>query len=281
MFILFDIGGTKTRITTSNGGDAFDTPRVFDTPKIYEEGIEAIKKTIVELSRGNRIQGIIGGIAGPFSHKNRSLLTSPNLSGWIGKPLIADLEKEFSAKVMVENDSAIVGLGEAVFGAGKGFSIVAYITISTGVGGARIVNGKIDEKSVGFEPGHQIVDFDKTAIPDADGIYLDNLISGKGVENRTGKKAYEITDESFWDQMAKILAVGLHNTIVHWSPDAVILGGSMMNKVGIPLEKVETYVKEYLKIFPEIPVIKKADLGDLGGLYGALSYLNNQSKNQP
>jgi glucokinase len=50
------------------------------------------------------------------------------------------------------------GLGEAVFGAGKGREIVVYMTISTGVGGARIVGGKIDASAMGFEPGHQIID---------------------------------------------------------------------------------------------------------------------------
>lgn len=275
MKILFDIGGTKTRVAGSQSSDSFDNPIILETPKLYQDGLDALKKTILEVTRGQNIEAIAGGIAGPFSARKSSLIGSPNLSDWIGKPLISDLEKTFNCPVHIENDSAMVGLGEAVHGAGKGFEIVAYITISTGVGGARIVSGKIDERVIGFEPGHQIVDIDKSVMPDADGIYLGNYISGKGVENRTGKKPYEITDESFWDELAKILAYGLNNTIVHWSPDVVVLGGSMMNKVGISVEKTENYLKEILTIYPEIPQIKKSQLGDLGGLYGAMAYLKD------
>src|SRR5690606_20277112 len=125
----------------------------------------------------------------------------------------------------------------------------------------------------GFEPGHQIVDIDGTLMPEASGIYLGNLISGKAIEKRTGKKPAEITDPAFWEEMARILAYGLNNTIVHWSPDVVVLGGSMMNKVGIPVESVEKYLREIMVIYPELPPVKKSTLGDLGGLYGGLAYL--------
>lgn len=273
MYIFFDIGGTKMRITSFSGGESFGTPIILETPNLYEDGLTLIKKTIKDLSNGGEIQGIVGGIAGPWSDKKASLIGSPNLNDWIGKPFKNNLEDEFQTEVSIENDSAMAGLGEAVYGAGKGFGIVAYITVSTGVGGARIVNGSIDERSIGFEPGHQIIDADKTMITDANGIYLGNYISGHSVEQRTGKKPKEIVDESFWDNLAKILAVGLNNTIVHWSPDVVVLGGSMMNEVGISVEKTEKYLKEFLKIYPEIPEIKKSSLGDFGGLYGALAHL--------
>jgi len=272
MKILFDIGGTKTRIAKALNGEGFSDPVIFETAHNYEEGIKKFIEAVREVSGGQKIETLCGGIAGPFGGKNRSLLTSPNLSGWVEKPFVVDLEKAFDANINIENDSAMVGLGESSFGAGKGFGIVAYITVSTGVGGVRIIDGKIDRKSIGFEPGHQIVDMDKTLISDADGITLGNYISGRGVEKRTGKKPFEITDNGFWDKMARVLAVGLNNTIVHWSPDVVVLGGSMMKEVGISVDKTDEYLKETLKIFPQTPPLKRAELGDLGGLYGALVY---------
>jgi len=273
MNILFDIGGTKTRIAVSREKDGFDEPVIFETPQTYDEGISIIKKTISDLSGGEKIGKIAGGIAGPFSQRKFFLIGSPNLSDWIGKPLKSQLEKEYGCEVHIENDSAMAGLGEAHFGAGKGFGIVAYITVSTGVGGVRIVNGQIDERTVGFEPGHQTIDFDKSSEPSSDGIYLGDYISGKGIEKRTGKKPEDIDDSEFWEKCAKMLAYGLNNTIVHWSPDVVVLGGSMMNDRGISLDKTREYLSEVLKIFPEIPEIKKAELEDRGGLYGALTTL--------
>lgn len=265
MYILFDIGGTKTRIAQARSLDSYDAPIIFETPKSYEEGIKKIKETILGISQGQTIDAIAGGIAGPFSQKSRTLIQSLNLPDWVEKPLATDLETTFHTKVFLDNDSAMVGLGEAVYGAGRGFPIVAYVTVSTGVGGARIVDGSVDERSIGFEPGKQIIG--------ENGETLEGLISGRAVEEKTGKKPAEIHDPAFWDTLAKTLAQGLNNVIVDWSPDVVVLGGSMMNNVGISVEKTMEYLKEILTIYPELPMMKKSELGDLGGLSGALAYL--------
>ncbi|HLP44141.1 MAG TPA: ROK family protein, partial [Candidatus Nanoarchaeia archaeon] len=211
------------------------------------------------------------------SQKKETLLGGPNLKDWVGKPLQSELNEFFGAPVFVENDAALVGLGEAMRGGGRGFGIVAYVTVSTGVGGAKIVNGTIDPRSVGFEPGHEIIDIDKTLVPDASGTTLESYISGAGLMNRTGKKPKEITDPKVWDDLAHILAYGLNNVAVFWSPDVIVLGGSMITgEPAISIEKTEEYLKEVLKIYPEIPKIRKAELGDLGGLHGALEYLRQQ-----
>ena len=265
MNILFDIGGTKTRIARGRGIDSFDTPIIFDTPQKYVDGIKKIKEIILDLSNGEPVQVIAGGIAGPFNTQTQTLLQSKNLPDWVAKPLAQDLIETFHSKVVLDNDSAMVGLGEAISGAGRGFSIVAYITVSTGVGGARIVDGKLDERSIGFEPGKQIMN--------EAGQTLEDLISGKSIFAETGKRPEDITDQKYWEEKAKILARGLSNVIVDWSPDVIVLGGSMMNTVGIPLPIVEQRVKELVTIFPTLPVLKKSELGDLGGLYGALAYL--------
>lgn len=269
MFILFDIGGTKTRITSAFSSDNFNDPIILDTPKTYEEGIELMKSTILDLTKGQTIQKIFGGIAGPVDQHTHSLIQSRNLPLWVGKPLTTDLEHYFHTSVFLDNDSAMVGLGEAVYGAGKDFSIVEYITVSTGVGGARIVNGAIDERSIGFEPGHQIVG--------ENGESLEELISGRAIMEKMGKKAEEISDESFWKVQAEILARGLNNTIADWSPDVVVLGGSMMNKVGISVLYVEESLKRIFTAFPTLPPLKKAVLGDLGGLYGGLACIRKSA----
>jgi len=46
----------------------------------------------------------------------------------------------------------------------------------------------------------------------------------------------------------------------------------------ISVEKTEKYLKEILKIFPKLPVIKKAELGDFGGLYGALAFIKSKQQ---
>lgn len=274
MYLLFDIGGTKTRIARSEDLVRFSDEKIFETPRKYEEGILLLKKEMGAIAGGTQIKAIAGGIAGPFDERKRSLVGSPNLKDWINRPFKEEIEKEFCSLMYIENDAALAGLGEATFGAGRGYAIIAYITVSTGVGGARIVDGNIDRKAIGFEPGHQIIDAGHALCPECKGIYLGHYISGKGIEERFGKKPSDINDQDVWDKITLFLAYGLHNTIVHWSPEAVILGGSLMNK--IDTEKVKNNLKALLKIFPEIPELKKAELGDMGGLYGAMAYLRQQ-----
>lgn len=268
------------RVGASRDSETLGKTIVIETPPSYEEGLAKLKQAIGVLAEGETIDAIAGGIAGPFDQKKSVLVGGPNLGAWVGKPFRADLETTFNAPVYIENDAALAGLGEAMRGAGRGFEIVAYLTVSTGVGGARIVSSRVDSKSIGFEPGHQIIDADRSIIPDADGIFLQNYISGKALLHRTGKKPKAVTEKAVWDGLAKILAYGLNNVCVFWSPDVIVLGGSMITgDPAIPLDLTKKYLAEIIKIYPEVPVIKISELGDSVGLHGALEYAKTKQTN--
>ncbi len=273
MYLLFDIGGTKMRIAFSPDGNAFGTPGIIPTPRDFKKGVLLFRDIALELSGGRKIDAVAGGIAGPLDREKTMLVNSPHISGWIGKPLKEELQKVLKAPVYIENDAAMVGLGEAIYGKGKGRRVVVYMTISTGVGGSRIIDGKIDESAMGFEPGHQIIDPIGALCPECKSVpgYLERYISGSAIEKRYRKKSYEISNPGVWEEVARFLAYGLNNTIVHWSPDVVVLGGSVAGK--IPLSRVRFHLRKIMKIFPKIPPIEKAVLGDIGGLYGALHFL--------
>ena len=268
MFILFDIGKTKTRIAASNDLSAFDQPVIFDTPKNYEAAIELITLKAIEVAKGDAINLIGGGVAGPLTKDKQSLAEDINFPGWGGKPICGDLWTHLGANVYLENDAALCGLGEAEYGSGRNAKIVAYITISTGVGGVRIVDKQVDVTAMGFEPGWQVIS--------ADGKYAQDLLSGAAVEKQLGKKPYEITSLEFWDEKAKVLAYFLNNITVMWSPDVIVVGGSMMKEVGISVPMTEKYLKDILKIFPLPPILRKAALGDIGGIYGAMEFLKGK-----
>lgn len=272
MHILFDLGKTKTRIAGSTNLESFTEPLIFETPKVYEDAISLIVRTAKEIAKDEKIESVAGGIGCPVQKKTHALIGGLNFPSWDGKLFENDLSLEINAPVFLENDSALVGLGEAMHGAGKSSDIMAYITISTGVGGVRIVKKNIDENAYGFEPGWQTIN------PGENGTSVSDLLSGMSVEKITGKKPNEILDPIFWNEKARILAHFLNNVIVMWSPDTVVIGGSMMKEIGIPLSETEKYLKDILKIFPEIPHIKKAELGDIGGLWGAMELLK-QKKN--
>ena len=272
MYLLFDIGGTKTRFAVSSDGKKLAGVRIFDTPPKFNEGVTLFKKVAGELMGGRKIRAISGGIGGAL-YKGRLINSlKPNLRDWNSKPFKEKVEKEFRVPVFIENDAALGGLGEAIYGAGRGKRIVVYITIGTGVGGVRIVNGRVDENRMGFEPGHQIIDIGGLNCFSCKGQgHLESYISGSSLERRLNKKFYEIKDPKVWEEVARYLAYGLYNTIVFWSPDILILGGSMVIKVkGIPVERVRFHLKKILTIFREIPPVEISALGDLAGLYGAV-----------
>ncbi len=281
MYILFDIGGTKMRVALSRDGKTFAEPLKVATPKTFAEGMKEFERLVKKLTPGE-ILGAAGGIAGPLSRDKSRLVNSPNLSGWVNKPLRDELSRILRAPVVLENDSAVVGLGEAVAGAGKGSEIVVYITVSTGVGGARIVRGKIDANRYGFEIGHQIIDLagegctSCTIDEDHSHVgHLDAYVSGQSFEKRFHKKPYEVFDPpTIWEDTARLLSYGVYNSILHWSPDIVVLGGSMITgDPAIPVATVEKCVHKILTIFPEKPLIAKATLGDFGGIHGALALI--------
>ncbi len=268
MFILFDVGGTKIRITAADKNGFIGDPIIVPTPSDFEEGMRVITDTALNLSKGEKIGAVVGGLAGLLDRGHMMLVYGLNVWTWAGKPIKALLEKSFNAPVMLENDAALAGLGESVAGAGKDHEIVGYITVSTGVGGARITDKMIDRHAFGFEPGYQIIDADGTLCTRCTSRDLQAHISGKGIEEHAGHKGEEIVDRTMWEDIARHLSFGLTNTIVHWSPDVMVLGGSVMQSVSI--DRVNELVKKNLHVYPEIPPIVRAQLGDIGGLHGAL-----------
>lgn len=274
-YILFDIGGTKTRVAATEDLKSFTKHTSFKTPAKFQEGIEAMVTAAQSCAEGP-LRGISGGIRGSLNDGQTSIVHDNVLSGWIDKPLTESLKKKLKAEVYLENDAALAGLGEACFGAGQGMDIVAYHTISTGVGGAKIEYGKIDENRTGFEPGHQVLDIDKTILGEGIEPTLENLVSGSALEARMGVKPYEIDQsDAIWDQLALYLAHGLRNTTLYWSPDVIILGGSMiLGDPRILLDDILRYTNEVLGEDITCPLIVDARLGDESGLYGAMAKLS-------
>lgn len=264
MYILFDIGGTKMRIAASVDGATFSSPLIIPTPQRYDAGIAILKKQIQDLTQEREIKAIGGGIPGVLDREKTKVIHSPNLPLWHMQPIVEELMGSFRVPVILENDAALGALGEALHGAGIGRRIVAYITIGTGIGGARIIEGRIDERSFGFEPGHQIVDY-------LNQVDLEGLISGHALEERYKKPPTDISDPAIWSEVARILSCGLANTIVHWSPDVLVLGGTISQF--IPLERIEHELPKLVRVYPELPAIRKGVLADSAGIYGALHLL--------
>jgi len=285
MYILFDIGGTKTRIAVSENLESFGEPVIIQTPGSFEEGIELISETVKELIGDSKLKAAAGGVAASVNHEKTELSGGgSNIVDWLHKPLKNRLEKALGCPVFIENDTAMGGLAQVHYGPAKNAEIAVYVTVSTGVGGCRFVDGKIDKSAMGFEPGWQIIGVPEVCDKAKDSEWLNGYcakgflmshIGGACVEKATGKKPREITDEDFWNEKAKLLSHGLHNICTMWSPDVIVVGGSMTNKIGIKIDRINHHLEKTLKdVFPKnIPRIEHAEFGDEMGLYGAMTYL--------
>jgi glucokinase len=286
MYVLFDIGKTNMRVAVSNDCQKLSgEPMKADVPDNYTEMLDTVADLVGRQCEGVPITMAGGGIGGPLNKEKHHLVTIPdsNKQAWVGKPLQDDLAEAIGAPVILENDSAIVGLGEAHYGSGSTDGVMAYMTVSTGVGGARIVNGRIDISTLGFEPGHQIIDIDKSLCKACQSNSLEDYVSGTATEHRYGVKPYEVETRDAWDEIAYWLSAGIANSIVHWSPERVVLGGSMVvKKPGIYVSDVQRHLQQTLTIFPpdHHPTLVEATCGDFGGIYGALVFVHNHQAGQ-
>ncbi len=269
MYIVADIGGTKTRVAASHDLEKFDEPVIVDTIQEYDKGIAQLSDVISQVAGAEHVDAIAVAMAGVLSHDKRMVSGARHLPFWRSHDIVGDLEKTFSTEVHMENDTAQVGLGEAVYGAGKGAEIVVYVTVSTGVNGVRIVGGKIEPAALGFEIGGQYLIMGDTPRD------LEDLISGKAISEKYAVASPKMIakDSPIWEELAEYCAYGVHNTILHWSPHRVVLGGSMFNEIGIKVDRVHHHVQRLMNKLPEVPEIVHSSLGDLGGLWGGMAIL--------
>lgn len=274
MFLLFDIGGTKTRFGVSEDGEQVNDLTVIDTPSEFDAAMQTFPQVIEKVSNGRNVEIAAGGIAGVLDSEKKNLLKSPNLPGWENKPLYENLKKFTGTDIYFENDADLAGLGEAILGAGKGYKIVAYITVSTGIGGTRVVDGKIDNHVYGFEPGHQILDVGGSITGNV--ADLEELAAGSGIEKRYNASPEDIKDSAVWEQVTKYLALGVYNTILHWSPEIVVIGGGLIDSAAIKIDALNIQLTSMTNLFPNMPKIVQSQLGETSGLYGALHVLKNR-----
>lgn len=250
---LFDIGGTNTRcaIATSDG---ISDPIVFRTAASFEGEMELFKGVVEEHFPEVAFERVVGCIAGRVDESG-VIFGARNLANWTGCDFDDALGAIFNAPVHIENDGALVGLGEAVYGAGKDFSRVAYVTVSTGVGGALIVNESIDYT-------HSELAVGRIVVGEQD---LEESISGTAVRKKFGIHPKDLSDEGERSTLATIFADGLATLVEAWTPEVVVCGGSMIvGENPIPLEVVSASLQERGIDIP----IKKALLKDVGGLWG-------------
>lgn len=267
MIAVFDVGATSLRIGLSDDGKTLVQKELHPTITTKDGWAKALTEA-QKLDGTATITSAAAGLPGLIDASG-TFYNPSNLSEWNGLQVVAPLQKLVGPKgiARVENDTALVGLGEAYFGTGTTKGIMAYVTVSTGVNGVRIVDGQIDRHAKGFEIGRQLI------FEQADKwVTLQNLIGGHHLQEEFGRLPSRVDDPNVWKTETRYLAAGLYNLMLHWSPDVIVLGGSIMRDLS--LDRVQAELEALPPVFDALPELRPATLGEWGGLYGGLALLN-------
>jgi glucokinase len=192
LVVGLDLGGTQIRTAVLRGttllsrverltGENPSPNRVI--PRLFQTVQQALDEASVTLEQ---ITGIGICSPGPLNNRTGVVFSPPNLPGWDAVPLRDLFRERFDLPIFVENDANTAGLGEYMFGAGKGSQEVVYLTISTGIGGGVITNGRLLEGMAGMagELGHITVDWRGDLCNCGNVGCLERISSGSAIARR-------------------------------------------------------------------------------------------------
>ena len=149
-YIGIDLGGTNVRtLLVDENGKTYsevkdNTERENGPDYVCAKIIRQIESLDTSICGG--LQGVSGigiGVPGPVDTVKGTMIMATNLPGFENYPICDKLADRFNLPTFIDNDANVAGLAEALLGAGKDYPTCYYVTISTGIGGAFIVDGKL------------------------------------------------------------------------------------------------------------------------------------------
>ena len=282
-----DIGGTNIRAALLD-----EERNIIEKIKIKNEvdkgpeyNLSKITNHINEAWLQKGILGVGVGCPGPLNIKTGTILKAPNLRGWDNFNVKKFIEENTSLKTEVNNDANVAGLAEAVIGVAKEAESVFYITVSTGVGGALIIDNKIINGANSFagEICNLIINEDKYSHSGLVQGGLEGQCSGPNIARMASEKLGRVVDtpevfelykegneviKNIVNELCENLSKGISNIISVVDPEVIVLGGSVIlfnkNIIKIIKDKVREKV-----INKDAVDIRIAEIGDDAGLRGA------------
>jgi len=313
-----DLGGTKilTAVTNSQGKMLSQDHSI--TPA--KKGHEAVIRSILESAHRALKQADVAiseliavgiGAPGLSNPETGILFTSASLPGWRDVPLRDIIQERLGKKTFLTNDANAAALGEFYFGAARGIRNFIYITLSTGIGGGIVIDGKIYSGAIGAagEVGHMTIDDEGpicncgnrgcwealasgTALARearqriGEGVTTSILEYAEGdVEKVTAQVIHNAAEQG--DSLAKELiartgyyvGVGLANLINIFNPELIVIGGGLSNIGDMLLEPAFKVAEEraYKEAFQAVR-FASAGLGRNSGVLGAAAFALQEMK---
>jgi glucokinase len=293
-----DIGGTKIALALARSEAEIVVREVFSTEAATPE--QVMGRAFASLSRlaedhSGRLKAVGIACPGPLDFERGRFLAPPNMPpSWHRFPIKAFTESNIGVPAVIENDANAAAIGEHLRGAGRGFSDIVYLTISTGIGGGIIADNQLVHRS--SEPGHVTVNPGGALCGCGARGCLEAECSGSGIARRAQeylrsgrrsilsgvnqvtakavKEAVEQGDElalEVWRETISLMATGIAGIVAVLAPQAVILGGGVAANAGeLLLAPLREELRQKVRIVPQ-PQILVAGLGTESGLYGAIA----------
>ncbi|RZO30584.1 MAG: ROK family protein [SAR116 cluster bacterium] len=304
--IAIDLGGTQLRVALVEGNRLLDraalpTDTAAGPAGIFGQIDQLIDRLIGQMRAD--IAGIGMSCAGPIDTDTGTVTDIPTLPGWDGFPLADELSRRTGLAVRVENDGIAAALGEWHHGAGQSTRNMVYLTVSTGIGGGAVVDGRLlrGHKGIAGHIGHMKMAQDGpvchcgvvgcfealasgTAMKQramisagaATSPYLVASAQGGAVDARDvfdGARAGDAHCLHLVAEEAMYLGQGITSAIHMFSPERVVLGGGLSHGFDLLAPGIHDVIRrDAMMPFRTVPVVA-ATLGDDSGLMGAASLI--------
>ena len=312
LILGIDLGGTKilTAIVNPQGKmlsrDHTITPAAKGTEGVIQAILASAERAVEGASITMDSVSAIGvGAPGLSDPETGILFTSPNLPGWEDVPLRDMIRDRLGKKAFLINDGNAAALGEYYFGAAKGAAHFVYVTISTGIGGGIVIDGKILNgcKGMAGEIGHMTISDEGPACHCGNQGCWEALASGtalakaaqKRIEMGAGTAILGFADGKIANVTAQTVqaaaekgdplanqlilktayyfGVGLANLVNIFNPEMIVIGGGLSN-MGDRLLKPAYEVAEkraFKRAYRTVRFVRAA-LGRNSGVLGAAAF---------
>lgn len=289
--LAFDIGGTEIKYSFCD--ENFNLTEKKSIPTNAHEGGRRIIERVVEIIKSCDGVARVGiSTAGQVdSVKGEIVYATDSIPGYTGTKIKEIVEAETGIPTAVENDVNSAAIGEAVFGAAKGFSDFICLTYGTGIGGAIYLNNRLftgNSFSAG-EFGHIVTHAGgRECTCGGCGCYETYASAGalvKDVKEKTGREMngieiFENFDNpeirSVIDEWIDEIVIGLKGLVYIFNPSLIVAGGGIMNEAYITDEVNKRLQKELMASFRKVRVVK-AQMGNDANKLGA-AYLATRVK---
>lgn len=289
-----DVGGTSARVALLDKNFNIIRKEAIPTGnKDFEIVINEIADIINNIDPDRKALLVGFDTPGPLDLEKGMILDAPNLPTWRNKPFVQKIEELTGRKTFLTNDANAAAIAQAI--EDKSETLV-FITVSTGVGGGIVYQGKLIEgkKAYAGEFGLMIISDDDRHHAQLYKGTLESLCSGTALaleaSNRynrevTTKELFDLYDKKdqiaidIIDLWAEHFSRAIANLLQIIEPEVFYIGGSVVlfNPWLLDMVKEKSQNKLYEGLKDKVN-LKLARYGEDAGLVGAAynAYVNNK-----